>query len=518
MLKTIRLLAEILLFAVFVGISNLPAAASDCDHPPPVEEAFATTPAVFVGRVVGSPEKTVIEDKNENQVSVILAEMLVEESFRGPAVGERVTILMPNDRSNRNWVFGDDTRSLIFGSAHEDIGLKDEKSGRWMIYVNPCGRSRPLGFTRPGWTVKPEEDLAYLRKAVQEPAGVTFSGRVIDWTRRYPEVDGPVGMPEVTIRMQGEGGQSYEVVSGKDGSYAIKGMKPGKYSCKVRSSEGRSHDHTEQDQTFTIFERGKLIRDPVVFSKRWVKGSVVDAIGVPVSVGMKFKGGGSTPVYLIACDESGRPLNVRRDKKIAKENTSESVDDEGFIRRSSSLDDNGRFAFAGVPAGTYLLVIGSDPDRVGTIPVTKTYYPGVADLANAKPIQVGPDESVEDLVLTLPEKLVRREIVGIIFGPDGMPVPKAFVCLQRQKKRGWEFVLSARTDENGHFRLIGFQGQSYRIEVFHEMRGTPFKVTSSMFTCDGEGMPLILKFAEKKEDPSDTDLTKDGQPRPEGKT
>lgn len=478
-------------------------------RPPPAEEAFATTPAVFIGRVVGGFDRKVVEDENGKFVVYSgFAEVLVEESFRGPAVGARVLLVAPEIGSCSAWTFLDDTRYLVFGW----MGV--ESDGR-SVAVGPCGRTRPFGFTKPDWEVKPEEDLAYLRKAVQEPAGVTFSGRVVDRTRLHP--DGPVGMPGVTIRMEGVNGRSYEAVSGADGSYAIEGMKPGKYFFDRRT---KTSGCLEEKVEFTIFERGKLIRDPVITSKSQVTGKVVDAAGTPLSFGPDSHT--LLPkIQLIACDESGEPSTVQKRKKAAQEDEEDGNEEEndGFIKHVDFLESDGTFNFSEVPGGTYLLVIGNDPNRVESIPVSKTYYPGVADRAKAKLIRVNPDESVEKLVFALPEKFVRREIVGTVVGPDGKPVSGVSVYLEQEKNGSWGNALSVSTDETGHFRLIGFQGHSYRVRAwdYEEKRKMTVEAISATFTCDGDGTALILKLAEKKEDPPGTEPTKDDQPSPERK-
>jgi hypothetical protein len=506
MRRSTRFFLGFFLLAALVGVLNLPAWACSCGDPPPVEDAFATTSAVFIGRVVGGFEKQVVTDESGKSFTAYpgFAEVLVEESFRGPAVGARVLLVAPGFGSCSGMTFLDDTRYLVFG-------WPPPKGERLAVNVGPCGRTRPFGFTKPDWEVKPEEDLAYLRKAVQEPAGVTLSGRVIDRTKLRLEASGDVGLPKVRIILESPGVAKYETESDAAGNYVIRDIKPGKYFFSARPPNGCQWcDPGRRATELNLFDRGSVIRDPLIFSASVVAGRVVDAAGAPVAFPVD-EGVLLSKIDLIACDESGRPIEWR--------NESDGRTREGL---ACFLKPDGTFNFSNVSVGHYLVVIGADEEWVGAIPVTKTYYPAASNISKAKVIRVRLGESVENLVLTLPEKLVRREIVGTVIGPDGKPVSGVSVELQQEKGGAWRNALLATTDETGHFRLIGFQGQSYRIYARHlgGEREMTCEVISAAFTCDGEGAPLILQLVPRKEDSpvADTDLTKDGQLRPEGKT
>ncbi len=482
-----------LLAALLVAVLNLPVAASDCQEPPPVEETFAVHPMVFVGRVVAVPPKSIEEMRQAlGGLCQDVVEVSVEESFRGLAVGERVRLVCNYQRDHRpQFARGD--RYLVYGQVDED-------DGRRSILVFSCDRLGRLGVS--GQAFQPEDDLAYLRKAVEAPPGVTFSGRVIDRTRWYPTADGPVGLPKVTVEVVGENGLTYEAVSGENGAYNITGMKPGTYKYRLKTPPDMVFGDDEREAVFTVYDRGGVVRDPVVLSTSRVAGRVVDATGNPLSLGIKYWGPG-VRANLIACDESGQPL-VRPEtpgspRRWVKRPLNFQGDETETPRFSASLAGKGSFEFKNVRAGNYLLEIGGDPVRVESIPLTKTYYPGVTDPAKAKIIRVKPGASVENLVFEIVDTLVRREFTGSVVWPDGKPVTGAEVTLNQEKAIGWSRTQEVRTDENGRFRLIGFEGQTYIIFVFHQNfeTGKYFKAVTGTITCNGDVGPLILKLVPR---------------------
>jgi hypothetical protein len=477
------------LFAVLVGVFNLPAMASDCDDPLPVEEVFARHPMVFVGRVVAVPPKS--REEMRLEVSGLAhdpVEMVVEESFRGVVIGERVVVICHYWRHNR-WRFSVGERFLVYGEPGEE-------GGRTGIYVGPCDHFGRLGVS--GQVFQPEEDLAYLRKANEEPAGVTFSGRVIDRTRWHPAADGPVGLPKVTVELVGENGRTYDAVSAEDGEYLMTGVKPGTYKYRLKTPPGMVFGDDEREAVFTVYDRGGVVRDPAVLSTSRVEGAVVDATGKPLSLGIKYWGPGVT-ANLIACDESGQPLTRPEQvspRRWVKRLLNLNGDETETPRFSHPLTGNGVFEFKNVRAGDYLLAIGDNPFGAGSIPLTKAYYPGVTDPAKAKIIRVKPGESVGNLVFQIVDTLVRREVTGSVVGPDGRPVAEAEVTLNQEKEIGWSLVQGGRTDANGHFRFIGFEGQTYIISVSHQNSetGKYFGAGSGLITCNGNVGPLILKL------------------------
>lgn len=493
MRRSARFFLGFFLLAALVGFSSFPAAASDCDDPPPVEEAFALHPMVFIGRVVAVPRHS--REEFHRMLGGLyreIVEVSVEESFRGLVAGERVTVVC-NYRRYEEARFRVGGRYLMYGQM-------DEEAGQRGVFINPCDRFSQLGVS--GQEFRPEDDLAYLRKVVEEPAGVTFSGRVIDRTRWYPTADHPVGLAKITVELIGENGRTYEAESGKDGEYVIAGVKPGTYKYSLKTPPGMIFGD-DGEAVFTVYDRGGVMLDPVVFSTSRVAGRVVEKTGKPLSLGIENWGPG-VRVNLIACDESGQPLAGQEPPVTPRRGVRHllSLQDDDKPCSSDSLNGKGFFEFKNVRAGNYLLEIGGDPVRVESIPLTKTYYPGVTDPAKAKIIRVKPGASVENLVSEILNTLVRREFTGSVVGPDGKPVEGAEVTLNQEKGIGWSRTQEVRTDENGRFRLIGFEGQTYIIFVSYQNSETwkYFGAVSGMITCNGDVGPLILKLVPRDDD------------------
>jgi hypothetical protein len=134
------------------------------------------------------------------------------------------------------------------------------------------------------------------------------------------------------------------------------------------------------------------------------------------------------------------------------------------IPRGAVTDDQGRFVFAGLPAGNY------------TLTATKTAYVNVvygAKRPGERPglsIAVREGQRVDDIVMRMPRGAV---ITGMIRQPNGQPAPGIAIQAQAMRTVGGQRTMSltsvssmgsATTDDRGVYRLFGLMPGEYLIQ------------------------------------------------------
>jgi 5-hydroxyisourate hydrolase-like protein (transthyretin family) len=149
-------------------------------------------------------------------------------------------------------------------------------------------------------------------------------------------------------------------------------------------------------------------------------------------------------------------------------------DPEGTVYRTSNeeTDDEGRYTFNSLQAGTYHLRAGAENSWRRRRSRAR-YAQGV--VPNIK-VQEGKSLTGIDLQLEEP-----GTIVGIVYGPDGSPIENAWVRATDESGVALEGGAVDSTDENGRFRLTGVPPGTIKLTA-HESQyssdETPVKVFS----------------------------------------
>jgi hypothetical protein len=128
---------------------------------------------------------------------------------------------------------------------------------------------------------------------------------------------------------------------------------------------------------------------------------------------------------------------------------------------SAWTDDEGRYEFHMVQPGNYLLGFNLRwaPDKDDPYP--RTYYPGVKDKSEAALITVGDGEKLKGYDLSLPPRLIDREVKVTVVWPDGRPVVGASVSYELTDYEGSSLGAGALTDEKGTVAIKLFDSHSY---------------------------------------------------------
>ncbi len=437
------------------------ASACSCLSGEPVCEAFGSSRAVFVGKVLGAKQQRVLKDEEGKNQTFDVGEIYfqVEEAFSGVKQGSRAVIHS--------------------GTGGGDCGSWFKRGARYVVYAygdtlndlstNICTRTRPLD--------EAEEDLAFLRNMPNKGAGARVYGAVVAAVKDPSSTDWrkPVPLGGITVKIGG-GGQTYEAVTDAEGTYERTGLPPGDY--KVRPVVPEQYDAGEYSvREVRVNDRGCAQEEFLVHNDSRIKGRVVEPEG---------RGLPKVRVSLIPVEGPDEVSWTTLDSDYA--------------------DEQGRFELEQVPPGRYLLGvnIGSSPDEEAPYP--RTFHPGVTDRAQAAVIEVGMGEKLKDIDIQLPPKLTRRAVSGTVVWPDGRPAAGAGVHLEDINFSGWCVNgCATETDAQGNFKLHGFAGYTYRVRasVMRNVKGK-VKETSAeppevKLGADVHHLRLVLTKEDKDE-------------------
>lgn len=385
-------------------------------------EAMGEAKAVFIGEVVEadavsysiSPAKRV----PRNFV------FKIEENFVGTQVGQTVTLA---------------SGSGIGG----DCGYRFEKGKSYLVYAFETNGKLQTGIcTRTRSIAYAEKEIEELR-ALFRADGAKIYGSVSFWAKLYGAADdADQSLANLALQIeQTDGAQKkYPLATGTDGKYQLANLPAGKYKITPSVPAGMKIGGL-QTREFTLNEKGCARRDLNFLNDGFLKGRVVDAyektvVGIPVEL---------IPADLLSSDFT--LLQRFEDMRAGS----------GFTNA------NGEFSWNSVPPGKYYLAA-----NFGFLPSAKYPYPTVfyrapGEKARASIIEIGLGQKLDNLVIALPAPLATKEIRGKAFWRFGRPAANVFVYIR--DAANYQFIATARTDQDGSFVLRGFAGRKYIISA-----------------------------------------------------
>jgi hypothetical protein len=400
-----------------------PAAARACScvmqSPRPCAR-FWSAPVVFVGLVA---EEAKAEKDGDGWARRVFR-LNVEESFRGGAAGT-VEVLTGQGGGDCGYNFAVGTRYIVY--AHPD------RQGR--LTTGICSATRPLE--------KAGEEIEFIRGLAKAPPLVSVFGRV-QFGARDHRAESYTQRPVDGVKVSLEGaGLRREAATDAEGKFQFTGLPPGAYSATVSPPE-----HTEGTIETKPFELRAHQCADLYFPLTWggrIGGRVTDERGEPVKL---------LWVYLL-------PAELDQ-KEIA-----------GFYKYPSALTkDDGRYEFAGVAPGRYLLVVNPhNAPRVGEPPHPRTFFPGVEDPARAEVLRVGEGEKLAGRDIRLTRRFVEREVTGVVVWPDGRAAGKNVSVHLDPAEIRWGGVSNTRADEEGRFTLKGWEGGTFLVTATANLEG-----------------------------------------------
>lgn len=399
------------------------ALACSCMGPGPPCQAFGGAAAVFVGTATDVTTRQTKSGKSGTRDEVDwtpnVYKFTVVQSFLG-VEGTEVEVATGRGGGDCGYGFRRGETYLVYAYG----GVEGK-----LLTTGICTRTKPVASAA--------EDLEFLRGIPARGAGVTISVAVKRYLQNVKAGDSKLvgGLADAPLVVEG-GGERRELKTDAEGRLQLTGLKAGKYKIKLLLPEELTTYKAEEE--VTVSDRGCASVFYSVSDNGRIGGKVMDIEGKPV-VGV-----------LVALVEA---------------------DDPDFEKNYSKLertDGEGRYKFSGVPPGRFLLALNLNrypqPDDP-TNAYPRTFYPGVADIAQAEVVPLGAGEDVQDRDLRVPQAHAESLVKGVVVFADGTPAAKANVSYKDVTHHDPGINHGTQADDEGRFTIKGFAGQTLLIEA-----------------------------------------------------
>jgi hypothetical protein len=384
-------------------------------------QAFGRSSAVFVGSVTSVKTAPHGQPRNVEEVDWTPRsfKFLVEIPFLG-VDGTEMEVATGRGGGDCGYDFKAGKRYLVYA-------YRSTKDNR--LATSICSRTRAVEMA--------DDDIKFLGTLPSLSPGVTIYGEV---KRQLHSVKSgsaeTVGsVADATLVIEG-GDEKREIRTDAQGRYRVSGLRPGKY--KITLSIPEELMVHEPAQEVTIADRGCAAVYYFVADNGRISGKVFDAEGQPAA---------NVLVALLDADYHDPKLHYSK------------------LERA---DQEGRYSFAAVPPGRYLLAVNVNrypqPDDP-TNAYPRTYYPGVPQASQASIISLAAGEELTERDLRLPPRHASSVIKGMVTWADGTPVANASLSFKDVTHHDPGINNGAQADEQGRFTINAYEGQTFVIEA-----------------------------------------------------
>jgi hypothetical protein len=436
-------------FAVFLticGVAVLPSRvdACSCVGGFPLCQTFWRTHAVFAGEVLNISDTA--NPSGEQFPPYRRVRFRVLQAWRG-SVSNIVEVTTGAGGGDCGYSFQQGVRYLVFASGRNGT-----------LYTGICSRTQRLDDA--------SEALAYLNSALQPKATGRIFGSVV--YERDPDLEESRSRPITGYPVElSNGRQTWKTITAADGTFDFN-VPAGDYAVKL-TTPSTEYAYAPSDVTLAD-ARGCAAADFVVVPDGRLTVRVLDPAGMPRR---------QLSIELIDVDRTTG----------------------GAYVPDASTNGDGVVHFEQLRPKRYALAINATRLPSAKQPFATNYFPGVAILTDAKVIDLAPGERLDLGEWIIPDALGQRRITGVVVWPIGQPASAVDVSL-----RGVRNTLSAfrsveggygRTDEQGHFTLVAYEGQAYEVRAYIAVGdpAVPWSATVPSVVAGDSLEPLRLVLA-----------------------
>jgi len=237
-------------------------------------------------------------------------------------------------------------------------------------------------------------DLTYARSVTDASAGSgTISGQVVVTNRDLSgRVAGPaVPAADIPVRIT-RGGETERAVTNHAGDFSLLVRGAGSYAVAVDIPERYYAETANTTIALSDARACGEVELRLAFDGR-LAGRVIDAFNKPLA-------GLTIGLYAV---------HLRQ-------------------HRLAVTDRDGRYEFTRLPAGRFVIAVASSAARGGT--PSRTYLPGVTNVASASRLVVGEGERVAAPDFRLPASVKYVTLTGFVLDADGRPAEGAHVYVK----------------------------------------------------------------------------------------
>ncbi len=411
---------------------------------------FAETDVVFIGRVTeavfSEPDEFYSTSSSKVTQRKKNISFEIKESFKGTKEKQTEITLTVHQIQQRS-----QSGELAFVKyAREDCPYDEfTKDETYLVYAKNKSEEKepPLIFAISATLVSEADNaITYLRNLKEGKQGAIVYGRVV---RKLSRLGTPFGdllerpIRNTKVELKSEK-QIFTTSTDEKGSYFFSEIPQGEYSIKADLPERLE---VESDiKKISLSSKSCTEKNIIALTNGRISGAVFNHEGESIKY---------LQLELVIASDIGK-LKSRQFEV--------------------HLDEEGKFEFKNIPPEKYFLgfslgktcspQINNRGSRTHSLPVyaycqSRTYYPGVAEISQAIPINLSEGETVKDLDFRLLPPLSDRNISGIARTSDGHPIVNADIVLMVSRDELNESGGLTKTDEYGRFSIRAYNGLKY---------------------------------------------------------
>lgn len=432
-----RALLPLAVMLAAMSLGTRQANACSCGQRPTVLDSYELADIVVIAQIV-SVEKS--EGLERLVDGVRSTRMIVEQAFKGAMKPGEEMVFAQGGGGDCIWTFGE-----------KDIGkrflfyLSAKSKGQVLWLALGCGRSKNAEYAA--------DDLLYLDNVTRVRGKSRLSGTLSFSGTSSVEGEKPiyVRLDGRSVRIIGEK-KTHQLMTNQNGVYEIYDLPAGRYTIEPEIPDGWKIDYAS-------VSGGRRNREEKVGSKQ-NKPSFQVHLETGKHAYVDFDYAVYNAIRGKVIDIAGHPM-----KDVCLQLVPAQGKASKYFRPFDCTDDDGTFEFAGIPPGSFLIVVNEDGKISSSEPFPTFYYPNVFEREKAAVITIGASQNLEEINIYVPNTEETITVEGVCVYSDGKPVIAEWVQFEAETTGDdIEGKARAQTDSAGRFAikiLKGLKGKLY---------------------------------------------------------